>query len=236
MFPHCIEASRTLGVDSDFRARLESALARIPPYQIGKSGYVQEWIEDWQPGQQGHNVSPNFPFYPGSSITLRGNPEFAMAYQKWMEAHPPRGGFPLSWGIAMWARLERGDKVGSLIQTYVNRGPAVNLHNAGANQSDASFGYTAAVAEALVQSHAGEISLLPALPPQWPNGSVQGLCARGGYEVSIEWEKGKLSSAQISNRKGGSCRVRYRETTTKLSLARGEVAGLNGELATVVRH
>ncbi len=93
LFPHCIEASRILGVDEDFRARLQAALTRIPPYQIGKSGFVQEWIEDWQPGPQGHNVSANFPFYPGSSITLRGNPEFAAAYQKWMEAHPPEEGF-----------------------------------------------------------------------------------------------------------------------------------------------
>jgi alpha-L-fucosidase 2 len=231
LFPHCIEASRTLGLDADFRAQLETALTKIPPYQIGKSGFVQEWIEDWKPGPQGHNVSPNFPFYPGSSITLRGNPEFAAAYQKWMEAHPPRGGFPLSWGIAMWARLEHGDKVGSLMDAYVNRAPAPNLHNGGANQSDASFGYTAAVAEALVQSHAGEISLLPALPPQWPDGSVQGLRARGGYEVSMEWKEGKLQSAQIRNHNGGSCAVRYGTRTAKVSVQPGEIARLNAALA-----
>jgi alpha-L-fucosidase 2 len=232
LFPHCIEASRILGLDADFRAQLETALTKIPPYQIGKSGFVQEWIEDWKPGPQGHNVSPNFPFYPGSSITLCGNPEFAAAYQRWMEAHPPRGGFPLSWGIAMWARLEHGDKVGSLMDAYVNRAPAANLHNGGANQSDASFGYTAAVAEALVQSHAKEISLLPALPPQWPDGSIQGLRARGGYEVSMEWKNGKLQSAQISNRDGGSCMVRYGDKTTKLWVQPGATARLNAELET----
>jgi alpha-L-fucosidase 2 len=220
-------------VDADFRAQLESALKKIPPYQIGKSGFVQEWIEDWQPGPQGHNVSPNFPFCPGSSITLRGNPDFATAYQKWMEAHPPRGGFPLAWGIAMWARLERGDKVGSLIEAYLNRGPAANLHNAGANQSDASFGYTAAVAEALVQSHAGEISLLPALPPQWPNGSVEGLRARHGYEVSLEWKATKLYRAQISNHNGGSCTVRFGEKTKKVSVSPDKAVQLNAELVIV---
>jgi alpha-L-fucosidase 2 len=231
LFPHCIAASRALGVDADFRAQLETALTKVPPYQIGKSGFVQEWIEDWKPGPQGHNVSPNFPFYPGSSLTLRGNPEFAAAYQKWMEAHSPRGGFPLSWGIAMWARLEHGDKVGALMDAYASRAPAANLHNGGANQSDASFGYTAGVAEALLQSHAGEISLLPALPPQWPIGSVQGLRARGGYEVSMEWKDGKLQSAEIFNRDGGSCAVRYGEKTTKLLLKPGESARLNAALA-----
>jgi len=231
LFPHCIEAASILALDVDFSARLQEALKELPPYQIGKSGFVQEWIEDWQPGPQGHNVSPNFAFFPGSSITLQGNPEFASAYEKWMEAHNPRGGFPLCWGIAMWARLERGDRVGSLIQTYVSRAPAANLHNSGANQSDASFGYTAAVAEALLQSHAGEISLLPALPPQWSKGSVRGLRARGGYEVGIDWKDGKLSSAQVSNRRGGSCRVRYGRKTANLTFGPGQVAQLNADLA-----
>jgi len=131
----------------------------------------------------------------------------------------------------MWARLERGDRVGSLIQTYVSRAPAANLHNSGANQSDASFGYTAAVAEALLQSHAGEISLLPALPPQWSKGSVRGLRARGGYEVGIDWKDGKLSSAQVSNRRGGSCRVRYGRKTANLTFGPGQVAQLNADLA-----
>ncbi len=233
LFPHCIEASRVLGVDEQFRTKLQSALTKIPDYQIGKSGFVQEWIEDWQPGPQGHNVSPNFPFYPGNSITLRGNPALAAAYQRWMEAHPPRGGFPLVWGIAMWARLERGDKVGALMETYMNRAPAANLHNAGANQSDASFGFAAAVAEALIQSHAQEISLLPALPPQWPNGSVIGLRARGGYEVNIVWKAGPLVSAEISNRNGGSCTLRYGGTRRKLSIEPAQTMHLNAELSIV---
>jgi len=148
-----------------------------------------------------------------------------------MEAHPPHGGFPLSWGIAMWARLERGDKVGSLIQTYMNRVPAANLHNAGANQSDASFGYTAAVAEALVQSHAGEISLLPALPPLWANGSVSGLRARGGYEVGMRWKGGKLQGAEIHGVKGGSIKVRHAEKIETIAITPNAKVHLNADLA-----
>jgi alpha-L-fucosidase 2 len=231
LFPHCIEASRILGVDAEFRAKLEDALMKMPPYQIGSSGFVQEWIEDWKTGPQGHNVSPNFAFYPGCSITLRGNPEFAAAYQKWMEAHRPGGGFILPWGIAMWARLERGDEVAKGIEAYMGRCPAPNLHNAGANQSDASFGFTAAVAEALVQSHAGEVSLLPALPAGWNEGSVSGLRARAGYDVSMQWKNGKLHAADLHNLKGGTVKVRYGQKAATVTLKPGEAAHLNAELA-----
>jgi alpha-L-fucosidase 2 len=113
----------------------------------------------------------------------------------------------------------------------MNRAPANNLHNGGSNQSDASFGYTAGVAEALLQSHAAEINLLPALPPQWPDGSVRGLRARGGFEVSINWKDGKLKSAEIINRINASATVRYREKTTSLQFKAGETVRLNAELS-----
>ena len=230
LFPHCIEAGKVLGVDPDFRAKLEDALTKIPPYQIGSSGFVQEWIEDWKTGPQGHNVSPNFAFYPGCSLTLRGNPDFAAAYQKWMDAHPPRGGFIAVWGIAMWARLERGDEVARCIEAYMARGPGLNLHNAGANQSDASFGFAAAVAEALVQSHAGEVSLLPALPEGWEDGSVSGLRARGVYEVSLDWKGGKLQTADLHSLKGGAIKVRYGQKTATFNIKPGATAHLNADL------
>ena len=230
LFPHCIEASKILGVDADFRARLEGALKRIPPYQIGSSGFVQEWIEDWRPGPQGHNVSPNFAFYPGCSLTLRGDPGFAAAYKKWMEAHPPRGGFIAAWGIAMWARLERGDQVAKGIQTYMGRGPGLNLHNQGSNQSDASFGFTAALAEALVQSHAGEISFLPALPDGWDDGSVSGLRARGGHEVSLQWKSKRLQAADIHSLKGGAIKVRSGPKTATITVKPGQTVHLNTDL------
>jgi Glycosyl hydrolase family 95 catalytic domain len=161
LFPHCIEAGKLLGVDEDFRGKLEAALKRLPPYQINHLGYLQEWIEDWQSGNQGHNCSPNFPIYPGSSITLRGTPELAAAIAKWMETRRPRGGFPSAWYISVWTRLERGDKVDEFISAFVANAPGPNLHNKGANQSDASFGFTAGVAEALLQSHGGRSACSP---------------------------------------------------------------------------
>jgi alpha-L-fucosidase 2 len=231
LFSHCIEAGQVLGVEEDFRGKLDAALKRLPPYQINRLGHLQEWIEDWQPGNQGHNMSPNFTFYPGSSITLRGTPELAAAIQKGMEARRSRGGWPLAWDISMWARLERGDKVAACVQTLVRDSLAPNLHNSGANQSDANFGLTAGVAEALLQSHAGELSLLPALPTGWSDGSVSGLRARGGFEVDIQWKNGKLQWTEIRNCNAATCKVRYGARTVELSLKPSQTICLNADLS-----
>ncbi len=230
LFPHCIEASKLIGMDEEFRARLEAALTRIPPYRINRSGFLQEWVEDWEPGNQGHNVSPDFPFYPGSSITLRGNPELARAIGNWMETRSPRGGWPTAWDLAMWTRLERGDKVAACMRAIVRNSLASDLHNAGSNQSDCNFGYTAGVAEALLQSHVGEISLLPALPTDWTDGSVTGLRARGGLEVSMQWKAERLVSAQIRGITPGPWRVRSGGKTVTVPLQAGQALKLNGDL------
>src|SRR5258706_7160770 len=210
LFPHCIEASKLLGVDADFREKLAAALEKLPPYRINERGYLQEWIEDWKPGNQGHNVSPDFAFYPGSSVTLRGTPQLAAAVEKWMSSRRPRGGFPTAWGIAMWARLENGEQVAQWTQTFIASAMADNLHNRGANQSDANFGFTAAIAESLLQSHApsigsgqaGEINLLPALPPSWTDGAIQGLKARGGFTIAMQWTRRPLSIATVHHARG----------------------------------
>ena len=98
-------------MDEDFRARLAATLPKLPPYRINSRGYLQEWIEDWTGGTEGHNISPNFPLFPGSTITLRGNPELAGAISKWMETRQARGGWITAWDASVWARLERGEKV-----------------------------------------------------------------------------------------------------------------------------
>jgi alpha-L-fucosidase 2 len=222
LFGHCIQAEKILGTDKEFGTRLAATLPKLPPYRINSHGYLQEWIEDWAGGPEGHNVSPNFPFFPGSTITLRGNPELAGAINKWMETRQARGGWITAWDTAVWARLERGEKVEQWLGTLMKSSLADNLQNSRNNQSDANFGLTAAIAEALVQSHAGEISLLPALPPSWSDGSVRGLRARGGFEVDIAWRNGKLTDATIRSVNGGSTKLRYGSTTQELKLAKGE--------------
>jgi alpha-L-fucosidase 2 len=230
LFAHCIEAEKILTTDEAFGTKLADQLKRLPPYRINSRGTLQEWIEDWAPGNEGHNLSANFPFFPGSSITLRGNPDFAAAIDKWMQNRRAGGGWQAAWDTCVWARLERPDKVEQFLRGLV-RGQGDNLANRGSNQSDANFGYTAAVAEALLQSHTGEISLLPALPASWGAGSVSGLRARGGFEVAMQWKDGKLQSATISHATPSTFNVRCGGKTAVVSIKAGQAIRLNADLA-----
>jgi alpha-L-fucosidase 2 len=232
LFPHVIEASKILGVDASLRKELESILPKLPPYKVNQLGYVQEWIEDWRPQRGGHDVSPYFPFYPGNSILLRNENDIELinAYKYWLEARGLRGGgFPGSWNICMWARLERGDRTGALIKATVAANATNFLRQGTGAQVDGSFGFTAGVAESLIQSHAGELSLLPALPSGWSaTGEVSGLNARGGYTVNMKWEKGRLIYAEISNPTGGVCNVRYNGKVIKVTVPKGTPAIIKG--------
>jgi alpha-L-fucosidase 2 len=147
-----------------------------------------------------------------------------------METRTPGGGFPSVWYISVWSRLERGDKAAQFISAFVSNAIAPNLHNRGANQSDATFGFTAGVAESLLQSHAGELSLLPALSTNWKDGSVSGLRARGGYTVSMEWKDGKLTSAVIQSSTAGPRQVRSGGKTVTLTFNAGQTIRLNADL------
>jgi alpha-L-fucosidase 2 len=233
LFPHCIEAAKLLNVDMEFSSRLKDALDKIPPYMIGKDGLLQVWIEDWIRGNEGHNMSANFGFFPGNSITLRGNPEIAAAIRKWLEPRRASTSWTSAWDICDWARLEDGIRTDTIIREFFMTqrpwgGIGNNLHNIAFNQSDANFGYTAGVAECLLQSHAGEISLLPALPVSWKDGSVTGLRARGGFEVNIEWKDGKLNKAEIRSLLGNPCIVRANGITSEYSPAKGETIVIRG--------
>jgi alpha-L-fucosidase 2 len=232
LFPHVIEAGKILNVDKEFGAKLTEALQKIPPYQISKEGLLQVWLEDWRRGNEAHNISVNFGFFPGNSITLRGDPEIAKAITKWLEPRKVSPGWwNHIWDICDWARLENGAWVEKVMREFFltsRGGLGNNLQNSGALQSDSNFGFTAAVAECLMQSHAGEISLLPALPPSWKKGSITGLRARGGFEVSLEWENGRLTKSEIKSLLGNPCVVRANGKTTNYTPAKGETIVIQG--------
>ena len=234
LFPHCIEAEKILGVDSEFSGRLAAALEQIPPYMIGENGMLQGWIEDWTRGRENHNWSGTFGLYPGNSITLRGTPELAAAVEAWLEPRPVTVFWNSAIDICQWARLENGEKTDEILRKIFMSpagrrmfgGFGNNLHFTGSNQSDINFGITAAIAESLLQSHAGEISLLPALPVSWKDGSVSGLKARGGYEVSIAWKDGKMTSCEIKSTLGKPFTVRYAGATRDFTLPAGKTLKL----------
>ncbi|MDR2764932.1 MAG: glycoside hydrolase family 95 protein, partial [Tannerella sp.] len=200
LFTRTIEASELLGVDSDFRSLLQAKLSKLLPYRIGAKGQLQEWQQDFEEPEPAHrHLSHLYSIYPGNQITYDLTPELCQAVRRTMEARNVGGGWAAAWRINIWARLLDGEQAGRFVNTLLmpsscgeakNGNLFPNLWDAGAYQIDANFGFTAGVTEMLLQSHAGCIHLLPALPSAWPDGKITGLKTRGGFTADMEWENG----------------------------------------------
>jgi alpha-L-fucosidase 2 len=236
LFSNCIEASKILDTDPDFRQQLEQARARLAPLQIGKQGQLQEWLGDWDAQareQQHRHISHLYALFPSAQITPRGTPQFAEAAKVSLNK---RGdittGWAIAWRINCWARLHDGNRAFSILnhlfdptRTYQNMFDAHPPF-----QIDGNFGGTSAISEMLLQSQTGEIELLPALPSAWPAGHVVGLRARGGFEIDLAWDGGKLTNVKIKSVGGRTATIRYGDRTTEVKLKSGGTVQLNSEL------
>ena len=216
LFGWVIEASTILDVDAELRQKLTQMRARIAPNQIGKHGQLQEWLEDKDSPKNRHrHLSHLWGVHPGSEIHPRTTPKLAAAARVSL-THRGMGnvGWSLAWQVNLWARLGDGERAYQSLHKLLADNLNANLFDQCWSgrplpfEIDANFGAPAGIAEMLLQSHAGELHLLPALPEAWPDGEVRGLRARGGVDVAITWRNGKATRAVLRATRDGKHRLR----------------------------
>ncbi len=247
LFRSCVESCKILGIDNEFANELEALIPRIAPNQIGQYGQLQEWLEDKDDPENKHrHVSHLWGMHPGKDINWEESPELMEAAKQSLIFRGDEGtGWSLAWKINFWARLLDGNHANEMIKmlfrpvesdrsSHRGGGSYMNLFDAHPPfQIDGNFGAAAGIVELLVQSHLSTIDILPALPDAYPEGSITGVCARGGFELDFEWKDKKLEKLTVKSKAGKKCKLRYGANTIEFETNPGERYQLNGLLEMV---
>jgi alpha-L-fucosidase 2 len=211
LFNYYVSAAIILGLDDDFASEVKAARERLVPSLIGKDGSLQEWTEDYAQLEDKHrHFSHLYGLYPGNVISVRNTPELIDPVKKVLGQRGDGGtGFSRGWKMALWARLNDGERANHIFKGYLKEQcyPSLFAKCFTPLQVDGTFGVTAGITEMLIQSHEGFIELLPALPQEWEAGQFYGVKARGGFEIDFEWENSKLTRVSILSTAGKKCKI-----------------------------
>lgn len=240
LFKNTLKGAQILGIDQAYQAKLQDAINRLHPYQIGKRGNLQEWYYDWEDQDWHHrHQSHLLGLHPFNQISLDKTPDLAAAAAKTLEIKGDFStGWSTGWRISLWARLHRADKSYSMIRkllNYVHPGNYNNPKNRPSGgtypnlfdahppfQIDGNFSGTSGFCEMLMQCNGETMELLPALPKEWAAGEIKGIKARGNYEIDLVWNNGKVSKASITSKNAGNLTVKYNGKQKALSFKAGE--------------